>query len=62
MKSFDRRFHPLPVKDYVISAEELEKIKEDFPLVLITSSIILFLIYFFDGFFLDMRHRWFGNV
>jgi len=41
-EKFDRRFYPLPVKDYVINAEELEKIKKDFPLVLIASSIILF--------------------
>jgi len=41
-EKFDRKFYPLPAKDYVIDADKLGRIKRDFPLVLIASSIILF--------------------
>ncbi|KAA0015329.1 MAG: hypothetical protein FE041_00330 [Thermoplasmata archaeon] len=39
-KKFERRFYPLPMKDYVIDEEKIEERKV--PLVLIASSIILF--------------------
>ncbi len=39
-EKFDRKFYPLPVKDYVIDERKLKKI--DVPLALIASSTILF--------------------
>ncbi|MEM1513841.1 MAG: hypothetical protein QXE46_00265 [Candidatus Thermoplasmatota archaeon] len=39
-EKFERKFYPLPVKDYVIDKDKIEKIK--IPLALIASSTILF--------------------
>jgi len=41
-EKFERKFFPLPVRDYVVDEHEMGKIDGDFPLTLIASSIILF--------------------
>lgn len=41
-EKFERKFYPLPVKDYVIDKEKIKDTRKHFPLILIASSIILF--------------------
>jgi len=41
-EKFERKFYPLPMNEYFIAEENLQEIDEDFPLILIASSIILF--------------------
>ncbi|MCD6480712.1 MAG: hypothetical protein J7L31_00350 [Thermoplasmata archaeon] len=41
-EKFERKFYPLPMKDYVVNAEEVKNMEKDFPLILLASSIIPF--------------------
>ena len=41
-EKFERKFHPLPMKDFVVDEEKVDEMEEDFPLIFIASSIILF--------------------
>ena len=39
---FGRKFYPLPMKEYFIDEEGIEKINRDFPLIMLAASTILF--------------------
>jgi len=41
-EKFERKFYPLPMKDYVVNTEEVKNMEKDFPLTLLASSIIPF--------------------